>query len=363
MASISDAHRVAVGYADAGCRVRTPLDDSVWRSLVAEAEAHRTLGYLAWAVVDEAVAATEEQRTEILDRHASLMRHALVIESEARALARSAGADRLVLFKGVPAAHLDHRDPSVRVFQDVDAFVSIGHVDAVTSALESDGARRDLPPRTSDWDRRFAKDITFVTRTGAEVDLHRTLVPGPFGFALDLEELASDTVSFELGGTQVRAFGAERRVLASALALTAGESAPRLAASLDLIGALGSADHDEVVRLAERWRIGCLLAEAMTWSVEQLGPTALPAALVQWASDRPTEPWERRWRRLYRSAGGTNTVTLLGSPLGMRRWRDRRDYLRGLVRPSPEYRAARDRSARPREWRTGLRELVRGSRP
>lgn len=358
---ISDAHRIAVGHGG-GRTPAEPLADEAWRRLVGEAEAHRTLGYLAWAVAEGTIAATDEQRATLLDRHASLMRHALVIESDARALVRASGADRLVLFKGVAAAHLDHRDPSVRVFQDVDAFVPAAHVDDVASVLEAMGASRDLPARTVDWDRRFAKDITFVARSGAEVDLHRTLVPGPFGFAIDLEELASDTVSFDLGGTEVRAFGAERRVVVSALALTAGESAPRLAASLDLIGALASSDEDELVRLAERWRIGCLLAEAVAWSAEQLGSGSLPATLVSWAQERPTEAWERRWRRLYRSAGGTNTVTLLGAPLGMECWRDRRDYLRGLVRPDAAYRSARDRSARPREWRTGLRELVRGSR-
>lgn len=359
---ISPVHRFVVGHG-AGPTLSAPLDGEVWDELVAESEAHRTVGYLAWAVADGALPATDGQCAEALERHEALMRHALVIESEARALVQQAGANAVVLFKGVAASHLDHRDPSVRVFQDVDAFVPEAQVDGVATVLEAGGARRDLPARTGDWDRRFAKDITFVTRSGAEVDLHRTLVPGPFGFAIDLEELASDTVSFDLGGTQVRAFGAERRVLASALALTAGESAPRLAATLDLIGALrAGADVDETIRLAERWRIGCLLAEAVGWSVEQLGSAALPSALVRWASDRWSEPWERRWRRLYRSAGGTNTVTLLGAPLGMRRWRDRSDYLRGLVRPRPEYRAARDRSARPREWRTGLLELVRGSR-
>lgn len=359
---ISPAHRTWVGLAGDERSIRAPMPEGEWLDLVAEAEAHRTVGYLAWAVAEGRVATTEGQAATLRERHASLMRHALVVEASARELVHDVGADAAVLFKGVAAAHLDHEDPSLRVFQDVDAFVPVDAIDHVTSTLEAGGARRDLPARTADWDQRFAKDITFVGVSGAEIDLHRTLVPGPFGFAIDLDELAADTVAFDLGGTAVRAFGPERRVLASALALTVGEATPRLAAALDMVGAFRSgADDAEVVALAERWRIGHLLAEATIWSSRQLGADALPPVLARWAIDRPTRSWERRWRRLYRSAGGTNTVTLLGAPLGMSRWADRRDYLHGLLRPSRAYREARDRSARPREWRTGLRELVRGS--
>jgi hypothetical protein len=304
------------------------------------------------------VATTLDQQEELFERHASSMHRALVIEDEARSLVRDLPG--VVLVKGVPSAHLDHDDPSRRTFQDVDALVPGPLVDSTVAHMAGRGAR-DLPPRTVDWDRRFAKDITFVMPSGVEVDLHRTLVPGPFGFAVDIDELVAGTAPFDLGGVTAFALAPERRAIASTLALTAGEASPRLAASLDLVGSLGrhGADVDEVVRLSERWRVASLVAEGVCWSASQLGEDRLPSELRRWASTRVDTAWERRWRRLYRSGGGTNTATLLGGVLGMRRWGDRLAYLSGLVRPSEEYRRARSRSARPDEWRTGARELLR----
>lgn len=341
------------------------LGEREWAQLVGEFDAHRTTGYLSWAVAEGRVRASDEQREELFNRHGQLMHRALVVDAAAREVVSAPTSGPMILFKGVAAAHLDHDDPSMRSYQDVDVLVPSHAIEATVRNLERGRATRDLPPRWPDWDRRFAKDITFVVASGVEIDLHRTLVPGPFGFALDLDDVASDLVTFELGGVAVQAFGPERRAIASALALTVGEPTPRLAAAVDMVGALQrhATDVDAVIRLSERWRVGALVAEGCNWTEERLGPGALPTDLQRWATTRSVAAWEQRWRRLYRSRGGTNTATLLGAPLGMDRRRDQVDYLRGLLRPSPEYRAARARSARPREWRTGARELVRSRAP
>lgn len=347
----------------AGAFPTHPLDALGWSSLTAEMERHRTVGYLSWAVADGEMPATDRQMEEIFERHALLMRHALVLEDETRTLARRLHPHGVVpvLLKGMAAAHLDHEDPSLRVFQDVDLLVRPDDVDSMVADLLLVGCTRDLPPRSEDWDRRFSKDIAITTPRGAEIDLHRTLVPGPFGFTLDLEELHADTVAVDLGGIAVKALCPERRVLAAALALSVGEPQARLAAALDLVGTVRhhGVDTAVVTDLSERWGVGALLAEALGWATDALGEAALPGDLRRWSVDRPTSRRERRIRNVYRSAGGSNTATLLAAPAGMSNWRDRADYLRWLVRPSPAYRHARAASARPREWRTGLSELVR----
>jgi hypothetical protein len=343
------------------------LDDAAFATLLARSAAHRTTGLLARAVADGALPATDEQRSAAFDAHATEMRQALLVEAElVEVVARLGHRDlEITVLKGVATAHLDHLEPADRSFQDVDLLVPPAHLSEVVELLLAAGYRRDLPSRTHGWDASFAKDITLTGQSGIEVDVHRTLVPGALGFTIDLAELRADAELFPLGRHQLRALGPERRALHAAYALTVGEAAPRLAAARDLALVLRrpTLDDGRMIDLAARWRATPLLAEAVLLVAAQLGRPTVPASLVAWAETAERGRWHRAVRRTYRSAGGTNSTTLLGGVLGLSRWGARAAYLRGLALPSADYRRARRAAGRPPEARTALRELTHRDPP
>jgi hypothetical protein len=342
---------------------RDPLSAADWTRLVQASASHRTLGYAVLAVEEGALVADEAQRGQLLDAQAAAMRQALVLERELLAAVRILEADGIPtrVLKGAAVAHLDHAAPTLRAFQDIDLLVAPTDIDRAIAALAAHGHQRDLPPRTTGWDRRFAKDIALRTPGRAEIDLHRTLVPGAFGFRIDLDELWDGARRFELAGRTLHALGAERRAMHAAYALTAGEARPRLSAARDLaqIAAGDGFDLDLLIGLAERWRADLLLADAVQGVAAHLGARALPSALAEWAATAPRDRWQRAARRTYRFAGASNTTTLLGGVLGLRGARAKVGYLHGLFVPGRPYRAARRSTHRPPEWRTGARELLR----
>lgn len=362
---LSAVHRavLADGRWEAPALPSSALDDDAWDDLVRETEAHRTLGWLSWAVADGRLPVADAKVQPLFERHAELMTKALVLEREAMNLAGLVGANSSppIALKGVASANVDHPEASLRVFEDIDLLVPADEIDDVVSILRRHGCERDLPPRRAHWDRRFAKDIAMVAPSGAEIDLHRTLVPGPFGFSIDLDELRDGVESVPLGSSTVCVLGVEQRVLAAALALTVGEAEPRASAALDMLAALAQPSLDPVRldRLAGSWRIEALLVEALRWCEDNLGAGAVPGPFRTHLDSSVRGRW---WRRVYRSAGGSNTATLLAAPFGMRRLRDRLAYLAGLLWPDATYRLARRRSIRPTEWRAGLREVVRWRR-
>jgi hypothetical protein len=288
------------------------------------------------------------------------------------------GVTPLVL-KGLAAAHLDHIDPGHRTSGDVDLLVRPDEIDRAVRALIAIGGTRDLPPRTASWDRRFAKDIAITDRFGVEIDVHRTLVQGPFGAWIDLEELHRDPDAFELGGAIIGAPRPAVRALHAVYGLTIAEATPRLAHAVDLCLAVGAcASADEIVSLARRCRASGLLDEALELvaTLLDVAPVAGDGTSLEarppktGATDRTAPDVARRgsdglgpmarWaRRRYRTGGGSNTGELLAAVLAQPGIRERLGYLRGLVVPDRSYRRGRRQAGRPQEWRRGLRELLR----
>lgn len=306
----------------------------------------------------------------LVEQHAAELKRCLVIErllEEVSDLFSSAGVDAVVV-KGVANAHLDYPDPAWRVFQDVDLLAPAHQIDDAVRALESAGFARDLPPRTTSWDRRFAKDLTYVGELGPECDLHRTLVPGAFGFWIDLERLLAQSVAFDVAGRSYRALDRTGRLLHAALALTVGEAEPKFAHILDFALTLRSVESvQEVKELAAGSGALILLAEAATRCQRTLRPLLPDATILNDRLDElrssNTSRWvERAARRTYRSSGGSNTATLLGALIALPGLLDRVAYTWGLILPDRRYRRARRSSARPPEWRTGARELLTRSR-
>ena len=82
-----------------------------------------------------------------------------------------------------------YADPALRSFGDVDILVGGADFDAAVGALAALGFRRRFVEPRPGFDARFSKGACLERADGLEIDLHRTLAPGPFGMLLGLTDL------------------------------------------------------------------------------------------------------------------------------------------------------------------------------
>lgn len=259
-------------------------------------------------------------------------------------LLRSRAVESVVL-KGLAVAHLDYPDPSQRSTTDVDLLVRAADMERATAVLADAGYRRDLPERRPGFDRRFAKDVTFYGPRRVEIDLHRTLLRGPFGAAIDLDELWAHQDDLLVADLPVRrALDKPSRLLHACYTVAVADARPTLASLCDvaLLACDPSMDWDTVRLRAERWRARSIVVDAVATA------SAVTGVQVRAPFEHPPDRTERRWRRLYRSGGGSLVATTaglaeaLGPIAGLR-------YMRDLAWPDPAYRRARRKAGRRSE--------------
>ena len=94
------------------------------------------------------------------------------------------------LLKGVALANGLYADPAVRSYADADVLLERDGLQRGLDALLALGGRRLLPEVRPGFDTRFGKDITLLFEA-VPVDVHRTLIAGPYGERLPMSRLMS----------------------------------------------------------------------------------------------------------------------------------------------------------------------------
>jgi hypothetical protein len=307
------ARRVAVfglpsdrgSLAEAG-GLSTPLDATQWAALLGIVRRQRLAGFLMDAVVSGALPVSQVQREETQELHLRWCVATLRLERALLALAQdlnARGIDFLVL-KGSAAAHLVYSDPALRMFGDNDVLIRSRQFERALAILLELGYRRKVAAASSAFDRRFGKGVTLEGRAGDELDAHRNLVFGTFGFAIDLDELFDSSVTFELAGQQLRALGPETRLLHACYHAALGDPEPRLSSIRDVAEILVAGPHDpeRVITLAREWQAEAVVARALTLCRQYLGATVAGAVVDAFEGHRPTA----RERRAVASYTGSN---------------------------------------------------------
>lgn len=177
---------------------------------------HEGLVCLLGAAIDRSLVVVDEP-SAILVRNAwaELMARALQLDLlllEVCSRLAAAGLPARVL-KGVAVATLDERDPAWRSYNDVDVLVPAGRLLAAADALAPLGVRPGLPPISRRWAGRYAKGLTLVHDSGAQVDLHRGLATGPFWSRVRSECLFERGRPLQVGGVTLTALADEHRFL------------------------------------------------------------------------------------------------------------------------------------------------------
>jgi len=341
------AHGLASAADDEWATVLAEAGTGDWGRVVAACEEHRLLGVLASAVCDGAVRLDSGQHATLESRYRHWLAHDLVVEDVMlRALARLNGAGvRAWVLKGIALAHTVYRDPSLRVFADADLLIEPGKFSEAVSLLTGDfGAERVVPELRAGFDERFGREATL--RVGpVELDLHRTLVDGPFGLWIPLAELVEHPVEFRIGGTAVAGLGPTQQFVHCCLSAVLGDWPPRLVVLRDiaelLVGGPGRppVDAGAVRSMAARWRAEPAVALAIRRAADDLGLDS-DHPLIVWARSYRPGPLARLVLASYRGRARGYTSQAL-SVLAISGWRNRWDYVRAVVRPSRDYLEAR----------------------
>jgi len=235
------------------------------------------------------------------------------------------------LVKGSALAHLVGNDPSERVFGDTDLLVRGDQLPAAATVLENNSAVR-IQPRVSElFERRFAKSVTLRWRADTELDLHRTLAPGPFGLMIDSDDLfaATNTSTVSIGGVDVATFGPELHLVHAAMHAALGDVTPRLGNVRDIALLLGRSDlsNDRVMALAAGWNAEVPLARGIV-AATKLG--AGRSGLTDWADQYRASSRDRRILACYGSREGRFRAQAWAS-LRVLPWRERPAFVRALT--------------------------------
>ncbi len=333
-----------------------PLDDRSWSAAWSLVRNRRVVGLLAAAAAAGTWPLTDDQHDAVHAAHRQALAACLHLERLVLDLhtAFDAAAIEHRLLKGPAHAHLLYPDPSMRTFVDVDLLVPGAALASAAALLAERGGRRRYPEPRPGFDRRFSKGASFALTGGWEVDLHRTLTPGPFGLALDPRALLARRDRVELGGASIEVLDPPGRALHAALHAVLGSPEPNPVALRDLAQAIEvGLDAGELIDLAESHGAGAPLAVASDLLVDRFRWEP-PPQLRAWRAGRVHSTRERRWLDSYAGAGASVRKALIATE-AVRGLRAKAAYLRAVVWPADPgaHRSTADR------WRRGVASLRR----
>ncbi len=183
------------------------------------------------------------------------------------------------LLKGTALAHTVVADPSQREFRDVDVLVRSRDIDQTVAALTGAGAARRRPELRPGFDRRFAKSVT-MRLDGVEVDVHRTLAPGPFGLLAKPDDVFLHPDHVSVGGVLLPTLDRTDHLVHALYHVALGGRRPVMTNLRDVVLlADGPIDRDRLDETVRRWEGGAVIDRALNLldEVVDIVPPALAA--------------------------------------------------------------------------------------
>lgn len=356
----------AVGLRQDDAEADVAISDDNWPMVLAKLYDQRLTGLAVAAAEGGSLSLSSEQTEDLLSSHRDAMLQALALERHLVTLsaALEEAAVDMVLLKGPALAHTVYPDPSWRPFADLDLMVKRRDWRQACEVLTSRGLRRGLPEPRAGFDERFGKAAEFIGGDGLMVDLHRTLVVGPFGLWVDPDELFEKKVPLRVGGRRIFRFDDTNLLIHACMHASLGWWPPLLMPVRDVVqvASFANVDWEVLEDRSQRWKLIAVVRHAFETAVETLG-VALPGDTRVLTAVQPRR-LERRALQAYiterRGRGGT-ALSLLRAIPGVRA---KTAYVRALLFPSREFLRARQSSGESylRRLAVPIRWLVRRSR-
>lgn len=223
-------------------------------ALLAELSKHRVLGLFVRGVEAGLIHASESVIEEAVGAHDTVMGQTMRIEIAAirtSVLLADAGIDHRLL-KGAALAHTCATNPSDRSFRDVDVLVAARDISKAVQLLIGGGATRLQPELRLGYDQRFAKSVT-MRLNDVEIDLHRTLCPGPFGVWMWPDDLFLLKRTISLGGVSIPSLDRTDHLVHACYHAALGQADPVLSNLRDIALLAGAGPDTETGYDVERF--------------------------------------------------------------------------------------------------------------
>ena len=272
------------------------IDQLADDAIVAELVKHRVLGLFISGYEDGKIAADETTVDQVIAAHDEVMSQTMRIEIMAIQTSQvlaDAGIEHRLL-KGAALAHTIATNPSERSFRDVDVLVSSKNISKAVQVLTGAGAQRLQPELRLGYDQRFAKSVT-MRLDDVEIDLHRTLCPGPFGVWMWPDDLFLLKQHVPLGDRRIPTLDRTDHLVHACYHAALGQVDPVLANLRDIAllasdGADVGYDVERFDGTVSRWKGRAVIRRAVGLVTGQLDGD-LPEPLVRYVHE-PVEAAE-----------------------------------------------------------------------
>lgn len=340
-----------------------PLDDTAFRRLARAVARERIDGLAHEAVLAGLLPVTDGQAARLRAAHEEVAAVALQLDRQlldVQALLASHGIGLLAL-KGPAVAHLDHDDPALRRYNDIDVLLRAQDMAAAEVVLVDHGYQRVFEQLRPGFDARFGKGTTLTSPRGYELDIHRTLAFGAFAFGIDVTDLWDGTRPFALGGRTVHALGDPQRFLHACYHAALGDPMPRMTTMRDMVlSAPPSEQQGEVLALIDAWRGRAVVGRALQLLHARLD-IELAGPLAALRHHEPT--WLERFALWAQVSDHRSFATQVVAAMPfLRGWRDRIDLVRAALLPDATTRRSLGTAGRLAWLRRGVLSLLGGRR-
>jgi putative nucleotidyltransferase-like protein len=322
--------------------IRTSAQE--WPAFLGAIVRHRLSG-LAVAAAELGVLTLEaNKREELLARHRESMLCALALERNLLALASAfeEAAIEFVVLKGPAVARTAYPDASWRPFGDIDVLVGAKRFGAACEVLADLGYRRRFVEPRPGFAARFGKGAAHVGPDGLEIDLHRLLAEGPFGYWVDHDTILGTTATFELAGRPLARLDDTAILLHACMHAVLGGRSPTLLQLRDVaqLSRRRGVGWGALAAWGKRWRLQAVLGRALDLVEHGLGLPLPDEARALRRSLRPSRQEERALRACVSSGRlrGARAMASLGALPGVR---SKAAYAGALVFPRREFLEAR----------------------
>lgn len=325
------------------------VSEEKWGQFISSVSAERLTGLALAAVEQGAVVLAPAHIDELRDRQLTAMLQALALERRLLDVAQAfedAEIEYAVL-KGPVLANDFYPDPAWRPFVDVDVLVRGSDWRRACLVLAELGFERNLPEPKPGFDERFGKAALHRDADGLQLDLHRTLVLGPFGLWMDPGELFGQRASFRLGDRLLPRLDDSALLLNACMHASLGSSPPLALPMRDVaqIAEVGRIDWGRFSAQMRRWQLQAVIQHAVDTLQQRFG-IAIPQ-LAEVASTVSVTRTQRRALLAYTTDGRVRGGISLHTLSAIRGLRNKAAYIGSLLVPSRDFLAARAVDHRP----------------
>lgn len=348
-------------------REQVSVPAETWPDVLRRLSSERLTGLALAGAQRGQLLLTDGQCQDLLDQHRHLLLPTLALEQALITVSsafRDVGVEHVVL-KGPALAHSFYPDPTLRPFVDLDLLVRTRDWRRACTLLEKLGYLRIQPEPRAGFDERFGKAAPHRSDEGLCVDLHRTLVVGPFGLWLDPDELFELTSPLFVAGRMFRRLDDAGTLLHACMHASLGLWPPLLLPIRDVaqVATVGNVDWGQLLERTRRWRLHAVVRHAFQ-TVTNLVGLAPPEQVRDLVAEVPTALEQRALAAYF---GETRPRALaLAMLLAIPGIRGKGAYVRARMLPQRDFLSARAgpgyQASHLRRWMVPLRWLTSRSR-